>query len=426
VESVLVQDSFRGWCTDCRFHVLALCLFSVLNPAVSVVGTNLLAEGMGPASVMQWFQGLFGLVALASLPWLMRGRDAEGEFMFRVWLLFASGLLLIHLRGLLSDDGSVAWEERIQFTKTIFGLLMAVWAVLVIRYSEDAHALLKSLVAGDILVSLIAFVFYVSGVGLSAYGSQGVRAVNLGKGNVGHMLVAFLVALYYAGRTRSMRWLAASVVLLIAVFLSYDRTAQVATITLLGWLLVWRFLMDRTRTPAFIAVWRLLVVLVVALTLYLSLRGGTELVARWTTDLNRGSIGSGRGTLYAAAWKWIAEQAGPGDLIFGMGLQGVFSLMLSATGMEVHTHSDLFDMILIGGLVGLFLYGTVYYVAVRMLKGVARFEYRFAVMVGILLGFSVMSLITGQLLDSPHMIYCLLAGLWCLRCTEPTAARICC
>ena len=138
------------------------------------------------------------------------------------------------------------------------------------------------------------------------------------------------------------------------------------------------------------------------------------MLARWTHDFDRGEIGSGRGAFYTTAWNWFWTDSSTADFLVGVGYGNIYEIMHAGSGIYRHTHSDLFDMLMIGGIVGLVLYFLVFYTMASLGRGLPTGSPAFAILAALLLSFGVMSLLTG-LMAFPHTLYAFGAQCICIR-----------
>ena len=102
------------------------------------------------------------------------------------------------------------------------------------------------------------------------------------------------------------------------------------------------------------------------------------------------------------------------DFFFGIGFGNIFDLMHSRSGIFIHTHSDLFDMLLIGGVIGLALYLLFFYTITSLGRGLPVGSMEFGILMTLIVSFGAMSLFTG-LMDFPHTVYAFGAQCICIR-----------
>ncbi len=100
------------------------------------------------------------------------------------------------------------------------------------------------------------------------------------------------------------------------------------------------------------------------------------------------------------------------DMLVGIGYTGIKETMHERSGLLIHTHSDLFDLLLGGGLLGLAVYISLTGSLLRYFRRVPPQSAEFALMGAIFAIFLVMSLITGQL-EATHAMFCNGAILCC-------------
>lgn len=371
-------------------------------------------------NIMQWFQGLFFPIILLTLPKLP-GSSVEFSRPFsRLLWAYIISFGLLHLRifstgRLLADMVNI---ERMIYFKVIFALLLWYYVSRLVQSYEYARRLLQSILLGALISAGWILICYVFGIGGAHYASAGITATAgsegiSGKGMAGFLLPAVAGAMFLALRDSSYRWAIYAAVILVAVFVTFDRSAQVAFMVALLWMAFWWLGLARTRSYSKTILLFLGIICVLG-GVYYAHHGSEELVARWTHDFDRGEIGSGRGTFYMTALSWFWNDSSIMDFLFGMGFGNIYDLMHTGSGVFRHTHSDLFDMLLIGGIVGLSLYFLFFYTITSLVRGLPIGCTAFAVLGTLLISFGVMSLLTG-LMAFPHTVYSFGAQCICIR-----------
>ncbi|MDI9432111.1 MAG: O-antigen ligase family protein [Planctomycetota bacterium] len=400
--------------------VLGLCVFSVVNPLIAQAAFFLFPRPIGGMNIMQWFQGLCFPLILAMLLRLPAGCITFSRPFSRLLLMYIVAFGLLHLR--LVSGGRMAAEtastERMVYFKIIFALLLWYSASRIVQSYESARRLLQWILLGALLSAIWVLVCYFASMGGAHYVSVGVKATAgsegvSGKGVSGFLLPAAGAAVYLALHEGSCRWAVWAALLLAAVFVTFDRSAQVAFAAGLSWIAVWWLLLARPR-PSVRSLLPLMCIAIVLGATYYAHYGSEELIARWTHDFDRGEVGSGRGTFYATAWNWFWKDSSLMDFLFGMGYGNIQPLMLTGSGAFRHTHSDLFDMLLIGGMAGLALYLLLLYTIVALGKDMAVGGLPFACLGALVISFGTMSLLTG-LMAFPHTVYAFGAQCICIR-----------
>lgn len=400
--------------------VLGLCVFSVVNPLIAQATFLLLPDSIGGMNIMQWFQGLCFPLVLAMLLILPTGCVEFSRPFSRLLLAYVIAFGLIHLR--LVSGGRVAAEtasaERMVYFKVIFALLLWYYTSRVAQSYESARRLLQWILLGALVSAVWVLVCYFAGMGGAHYVSAGVKATAgsegvSGKGVAGFLLPAAGTAVYLALHEGSGRWAIWAALLLVAVFVTFDRSAQVAFAAGLSWIVIWWLLLARPK-PSVRVLFPLVCIAIVLGATYYAHHGSEELIARWTYDFDRGEVGSGRGTFYATAWNWLWKDSSIMDFFFGMGYGNIQPLMLTGSGAFRHTHSDLFDMLLIGGMAGLALYILLLYTIIALARDLAVGGMAFACLGALVISFGVMSVLTG-LMAFPHTVYAFGAQCICIR-----------
>ncbi|HPC96314.1 MAG TPA: O-antigen ligase family protein [Sedimentisphaerales bacterium] len=398
----------------------ALCIFSVVNPLVAQAAYAIFPYPVAGLNIMQWFQGLCFLAMLATWTRLPRGcAELVRPFSRLLWAyVVAFGLLHLRLMATGRVPADMVLAERMVYFKMIFALLLWHYASRLIQSCESARMLLRSLLFGAVISAVWVLVCYFSGLGGHNYETAEVRATAgsagvSGKAIAGFLLPAVAGAIFLAVREGSSRWAAGAALLVVAVFVTFDRSAQVAFVAASSWTVFWwLWFAGPPRGSKTVLVF--LGILLVLGGLYYARHGNEELIARWTQDFDRGEIGSGRGTFYATTWNWFWNESSTMEFLLGMGYGNIHRLMHSASGIYVHTHSDLFDMILIGGVAGLVLYLFLFYTVAGLQRGLAPGSAESATVGAILISFGVMSLLTG-LMAFPHTMYAFGAQCMCIR-----------
>ena len=195
---------------------------------------------------------------------------------------------------------------------------------------------------------------------------------------------------------------------------------QVGFVAAVLWLVVWWVLHSGRRNRPLVnrrmVVGALLVLVLAGGLLYPSLR------TRWTADFAQGRPGSGRIEFYGAALRAFTSGS-LADAVMGIGYSGVTRTMQERCGLSVHTHSDLFDLLLGGGLLGLGIYMAFFGVLLSTLREVAASSAEWALMGAACAIVAVMGLITG-LLEATHAMFCLGAILHCCSVLAPAGTRV--
>lgn len=396
------------------FRMDFLCAFAVLNPLVVQASVFFVPSfkigGMGVSQVVSGAAFLIGTAIVLRSPWTPTVDTARlGRFF---GLVAVGGTVFLGKSILESNDSSsiMAFQgDFVVYFKMVFWSSSWLLVAVLVRSKKDAIRLLRAVALGAWLTALIVVTCYVTGAGtVAAYALQEVRA-SIGatgvsvKQTVPYLASCAFVGVYLGRRGRWVAGLVAALTLMTATLVSYDRAVQVGLVVAATWIFVWRFFLAARRKSHTNE--RILVVTgLLAVALFGSL-GYESLHARWTDDFEKNRPGSGRLGFYQAAVERFSE--GPAaDMLLGVGYSGIRQTMEERCGMSVHTHSDLFDLLLGGGILGLGIYGALLWTLFRFFRGVPLHSAECALMGAVGAVFVVMGLITG-LLEATHAMFCL-------------------
>jgi hypothetical protein len=399
---------------------LVPCALAAFTPAITQLGYLLVPNGYGGLSLMQWFHGLVFLVMIYLLP-AVYAPYGDVRRVRRLMVLFGSGFTLIAFKTALAGSAtsdSINYD-LVQCFKYSSWALAWLFISVSVRTRRQASILLICILVGSSVDAAFKLVGFCTGKWtVSAYAHEGVAANFGAEGVSGKATVAFLISSVFLAwyQLRRRPWVGAlvSVFFLSAVVVTYDRAAQIAFCVSALWCVVWILFVSPLRNR-FAVVLRLAVLGVTLGMGYAAIYGLDQITARWKYEFRKtGTIsGSGRTVLYGATWDWMTS-ATTAEFLLGQGVSGTVQMLQSATGARVHAHSDLFDMMSIGGMLGLFLYGYLIWVTLCILRSIPRFSAEFLVAIAICISFLFMSLITGQL-TAVHAMFTVGASLWCLR-----------
>lgn len=398
-----------------------LCAYALLGPIATQLSYLLLDNFTDrDVSFLQYFQGAFLLAAamlsLRTPPSRSRAtKTARGLF---AGVVLACSVFLLKKMAWDPPDRSALAFDAVWYLKIVAAPFWWWVAASVVRRGEDAERLLRYVLLGAMMGALFAVACYFTGAGvIAAYEYEGVIA-SVGasgvssKQTVAYLAPAALVSAYRGSVQHRWSWTLGALLLVAATLLTYDRSVQVGLVIALVWLLAWRAFAGRGASSALST--RLIVLTIVAGIIFFWVVGFDTLSSRWSYDVEvKGMVGSGRSDFYWAAWLSYLDLKLP-ELLFGIGMSNVTEVMYQTCGRKVHTHSDFFDMLLGGGLLGMMVYFGLWRAALRNLRRVSPRSIHFAIMGGYVLIVATMSVITG-VLAAPHAMFCLGAALHCLR-----------
>lgn len=406
---------------ESRLYFGSICLFAIINPLIAQIGWYFFPDRIAGLSLMQWYQGLFFVYVLATIPFLRKHSNILSKQIYQLLSMFIVGFTIIHLRawGTGNIDPDYVMIERIYYFKIIFAITLWYYVSLVINNTQRADVLLKCIIAGSIVTSLCIFYFYFTSTDISeAYAYEGVKASTgvegvSGKGTAGFLVPSVFLVLYLSMKNRSKYGIILALFILAATYLTYGRAGQVAFCCGLMWLISWYFFFSN-RKINYNTIIIFVVLLFIGAFLYFRTYGYEELFSRWTYDLSKGAIGSGRGIFYSTALKWFTQESSFVEFFLGMGFGNIRNIMFYNSGIRVHTHSDFFDMMLTGGVLGLLLYSAFLWTAFDHVRKTPKISVEFLVMSSIFIVFCVMSFLTGIFI-APHAIFSFLAALYCMK-----------
>jgi len=411
-----------AWC--------GLCVFAAVNPAVGQMGHMLWPQGIASLTLMQWFQGSVFMLEL-SLFVLIYKNYSDVRSIQSLAIIFCIGLFVFLFKSSLECGGSfdALADEAILYFKTVFWTFMWLIIGVLVRSRARASTLLTCVVLGASVDALFKIIgFFIDAWHPDRYAWAGVSASLGAEGVSGKATVGFLVPslflCWYLLREKPWKAVLLSQLFFLAVLGTYDRAGQVALFFSLLWALAWLLLFAPGR-----AVWglfsRFIILSMITVGLYAATYGFESFTARWVHELDRdGTIsGSGRMLFYGETWKWFWAADGM-DTLLGQGVGRTYDMIETASGMHVHTHSDLFDLMSYGGVFGLLLYACLLRVVFQLLGAIPYGCFEFQIAGAIVAGFLTMSLVTGQL-NATQAMFTVGASLWCLRlCADPTETPV--
>jgi hypothetical protein len=312
------------------------------------------------------------------------------------------------------------------FFKVFFWAFMWWFVAIVVRRKKDALRLLHAIVAGAFVASLIVLLSYFTGAGsVAAYEQSGIVASVGASGVSPKQTVAYLApcAFLIMYLARGQRWMVGLLVALPLVgstLLTYDRSIQVGIAVASGWLMLWWAVLSGRRVSRNWSIGLLLAACMTSVLLFAYV-GVDSLIARWTADFQSGRPGSGRLEFYRAAGEQFCDGT-VADMLVGIGYRGIKETMWARCGMAIHTHSDLFDLLLGGGLLGVSIYLSLIWILWQYWRSAPRGSAEAAAMGAYLAIYAVMSLITGQL-EATHAMFCLGASLHCCHLMWAAGAK---
>jgi len=295
-------------------------------------------------------------------------------------------------------------EDAIALSQILYWVL--VWLIYAVECAtpEGGRLVLKGVLAGGVYMAVSVILLHMFGGGAySRY--EGVDAsfggFSTAKSLGGILCVAALLSL----RIRSTPLQAGLVcVSLAGLMLTYQRTGQLAMVVAVLWIAVVHM---RSRIREVLLSGRSVIAFACILVMVAGFVDTDALTERWrNADLSLGSkAGSGRLGLWTDALRafegmnWL-------DRMLGVGYSGMRDAMLEEGlgGNRKHTHSDVLDILLAFGVLGVFGWIAVHYAVIQTMRACAKTSMEYALGGAVYIVFLIESLITGQVFGPATMI----------------------
>jgi O-antigen ligase len=303
------------------------------------------------------------------------------------------------------DTGFIAFSSINCYGQLLYWL--ALWSCVQIecRSAAEATVILRGLViAALITAGSVAYGYFAGGP--NPYLDDGVIAsagwFTTAKTITGVLSTGAILLLYLGSRSDLFRYPLLAVVCCVCCVLTYARAGQVALVAAVLWIVIW-YVANASATGAktlfrFIAA----MTLIAAVSLPVMLRS-QSFVARWQDIHDTEEGGSGR----AGFWRIAVEEYGTANIAqicIGFGYSQMDQMLFKDTGANIHhTHNDLLDVMLLGGICGIAwwigLMGTFVRNAVREIRSVEGMA-----AMGIIVIFAFHGQLTGQLMGTDAMV----------------------
>ncbi|MEO8128926.1 MAG: O-antigen ligase family protein [Bryobacteraceae bacterium] len=391
-----------------RKSCLLLAALVIADPILNQIST---AYGftVGSLSLLQLARGVVLITTLCMAVMLPPSRTRVRRLVLRITLAIGAGVTLIALNDVLSYGFEIS--NIIAYVQIAYWLTIWYLAVGVITDPQRAMIVANGLVIGALITAASVFYGYLSGAAIeSIYEAKGVEASAgwfvSAKGIAGSLVAGALLAAYQGYRRRP----AVSVLLALfcmgASFLTYARSGLVALCVALTWLLIWSMGSRFNQRSSW--AWRLLLTSFCGAIIIAASIGTADLAARWADLSDPEKAGSGRLLLWAAGARGLVNGS-LSEQLFGRGFQGMLDMVYASLGVAIHTHNDLLDMLVIGGVLGLIVLGLIFAGLVIQVRAAKPASPEFAVGVAILLVLGSQAFLTGQMFLPDVMTFYLLA-----------------
>lgn len=404
-----------------RNGVLLLAMLAIIDPILNQIST---AYGLaiGSLSLLQAMRGAVLLAALWMAMTLPPNRGRVRRVVCHITILIGAGVAVIAINDVILSGLEVS--NIIAYVQIAYWLTIWYVGVATITDVRSALTVAKGLVIGALITAASVYYGYITGSTLNAiYGGEGVEASSgwfvSGKGIAGSLVAGALLAAYLGYRRHP--WLSTVLALfcLGASFLTYARSGLIAMCAALIWLSMWSVGTRFSTRSSWAS--RLVLASLCGAVIVAAMVGTADLATRWADLDDPERAGSGRLLLWTAAARSFLNGS-TADQLFGRGFQGMLEMVYASLGVVVHTHNDLLDMLVIGGVLGLIVLGLIFAGIVVQIRSALPASPEFAVAVAILLVLGCQAFFTGQLFLPDVMTFYLLAitaVLACAREAEP-------
>ncbi|MBV8810200.1 MAG: O-antigen ligase family protein [Acidobacteriaceae bacterium] len=385
-------------------RILLLALLPALDAIINQINTAFQIT-IGSLSMLQAFRGTLLLVLVFMIACTPRPRRASRFAIGGAMLCLLICISVMAINQAVTGGG-VELGDLITYVQ--MGYWITVWyaAQSWIRDASDARKVLNGLMAGALVTAASVCYGYIVGVDNSVYEAAGVKASSgffvSGKGIAGALVVGGITAAYLGMARRTWRHPCAAVFCFGACFLTYARAGLVALCASLFWLLIWSTFFQARSGGSWAR--RVIAVSILGAAMLIAAIGVTDLTRRWSDLKDPNRAGSGR----LEIWTFAAEsfdEANFSQRLAGRGYQGMVNFINSKLGVEIHTHNDVLDMLVMGGMVGIGLLLLVVAALGAQILSTPAQSPEFAAAISILLTFFCQAILTGQLFMPDVMSY---------------------
>lgn len=363
----------------------------------------------GGLSLLQLLRGYMVLIFLGLCLWSML-RDRSCITRTPVAGACALFLIAVFITKELVVTGSLSLASLAAYGQWAYWIMFWIAGSFFCRTAKDAEIILRGLATGAVATGVSVMLGFALG-GVNYYQDDAVSS-SAGWFNTAKMITGVLVTggvvLLYLGR-RKAGWVYPTTAsfCFIACVLTYARAGAVALGVVLVWLPAWTLLFGREGKQRWTA--RFLILAVSAGLLLPAVISPEKLFARWNDFQDSDKAGSGRATFWKVAISGYLDGTAEQQAL-GYGFGAMSDMLFLNYGTDIkHTHNDMLDMMLVGGIPGacwlLLLLGSLLFrirrTSLRSIEGGAGFA--------ILLTFVVHGQFTGQLWGTDAMTYYMLS-----------------
>lgn len=392
----------RAFLRPSRRAFVFLTLIPIADSAANQL-QNALGLSMGPLSMLQAFRGGLTVAMMVMVLKYFYAIRAQAPM-----ILGACALFLYSLGAYMCKEvvvtGSVEVENVTHYAQMIYWLEVWLLAVATFDTPHRRNVALLCIVAAGLMGCASIFYGYLTGTRL-AYAYQDIMAsaglFSTGKGIAGVLVVSGIVSAYVWRNRADSRGSFMACVMFAGAFLTYARAGLVALVVGLFALLCWAVAICHdavyTRWARRLLFWCLL-----ATAIGYVVVGTGDLTARWGDIADPDQAGSGRSVFWKIALRsyWDADLA---EQALGHGYVGMCRVIQWGYGMRIHTHNDLLDMLLVGGVPGVVSLFALWAALIMRLRFLNIADAEFGTGLAILASFFAQSMLTGQMFDPSTM-----------------------
>jgi hypothetical protein len=330
-----------------RFGIILLCALPFIDTIIAQLHNGLHLSA-GDFSLPQVVHG--GLLLVAWVYIINAGRK---NVLTRS--IYPAAFIILLLFTAVSVR-SIATAGEFQFSAIVMPLQVVYWCTMWILATQICTTnriswkVLNAYAFASLITAMSVVWGYMSGLNTAVYGIRASSGLfTSGKGIAGMLAAAAFIFAYLSVKAGRKTYLLFAALCTAATYLTYARAGLVAMGVAAVWASAWAVI--RTGPSKWIR--RFVVLLSVSLAAVITVVGVKDLEHRWE-DLNEGDkAGSGRVGLWAVAWNTFANGT-PSQQLFGIGIEGMLNMTYeSKAHIAIHTHSDLFDLLTIGGFAGI-------------------------------------------------------------------------
>ncbi len=393
------------------------CILNQINNAFNVTFAGL--------SLLQVVRGYMVLVLLAICLFTLIKDESR---ISSIPLPAVGALILIAMASTkeLIATGALAMPSIGAYGQMAYWVMLWITASIVCRDRSDFNIILRGLAIGALATAASVLIGFAAG-GLNPYADDGVDAsagwFHTAKTITG-VLDTGVVVLLYLGRS-SRNWWAPilAVICCAACLFTYARAGLVALVVAVTWMFVWWIFLGRGHRQWLTHFLILCCAFSFLLPVFLN---SSSFSARWQDIHDPDKGGSGRETFWRVAIHGY-ENGTAMQQTLGRGYSSMSDMLFTNYGADIkHTHNDMLDMLLVGGMAGaawlIFMIGTFLVNTFRSSLSTPEGAAGFAV----LLIYLLHAQFTGQLWGTDSMTYYVLAMtcLYRMRATNTVPAAL--